>query len=268
MLKAEMGIFIITSICTLRCKKCITLTPYQKNQHHTSFKVIKKSIQEFFKVYDYIEHADLEGGETLLHPQLKEIIQEFYKYQSQFGELRILTNGTVVPDDDMLDFLGELKNLFVIVDDYGELSNNITSLLEEMEKRNIRYRVDRYTGDAQYCGGWVDMSDLSECINPSAKERQQVLANCRQGNYIPNGMKPCIHDGMLCLCMAQAALLPHIPMKKGEYVNLLDDTVSLEEKIKTASAFGKNPIETCAYCRGFDVVNGIRVPAAEQISAE
>lgn len=265
MLKAEMGLFVITSVCTLKCKKCVTFTPYKQNPHHQNKEMYFASIKGFFDIYDYIEHADLEGGETLLHPDIIEIIQEFLKYKKQYGELRLLTNGTVMPSETVWDVLQSIDAFFMIIDDYGNLSPKVQQIEDEAKRRGIHYRIDHYYGTDQYCGGWIDMSDLSQKINDSPELMIKALRNCRQGNYQPEKMKPCIYDGKLCLCTAQASLMPHIPLAEGEYIDLLDESVSIKQKKDIAKNFGKQPVSACAYCKGFDVTNGIRCQAAEQL---
>ena len=75
-LKTKIGVFWINTICTLNCKQCITLTPYHKNAENFSKERIFEDIDKFFKIYDWVDHFDVEGGETLLHPALPEIIKK------------------------------------------------------------------------------------------------------------------------------------------------------------------------------------------------
>ncbi len=260
-LTATMGVLMINTICTLKCKKCITQTPYHKNEQNYPFENLSKEIKTFFDIYHFVDHFDFEGGETLLHPQLSNLIEEALKYKDSFKTLNILTNGTMLPNEKTIEICKNQPILFII-DDYGVLSHKKEALMALLKEHDISFRVDNYHGDAQYYGGWIDFGDFSN-KNYTKEQLQVVFNKCRSGNC----GAPYIKNGKMLLCPVQASLKEAIPLQKNEYVDLCNDKISIEEKIQIAEKFGEAPIYACNYCLGFDV-NSERIPAAIQLTAE
>lgn len=56
-----------------------------------------------------------------------------------------------------------------------------------------------------------------------------------------------------------------LPENEMQLIDLLDDTISLEEKKQIASDFGKKPLWACQYCNGFDPESSQRYSAGIQI---
>lgn len=259
-LKASIGVFWINTICTLRCKRCITLTPYHKNPKNFLFEKISDDIDRFFEIYDWIDHFDIEGGESLLHSELHLIVDKAFQYKDHFKRLHILTNGTVLPTAAMLDsFRG--REIYFIIDDYGDLSVNKNELIEVLKANNIDFRVDKYYGTDQYYDGWVDFGDMQD-KKYNKDELLSVYRNCRQAQI----KAPYIKDGKIFTCSIQAAGIEHIPLLSREYIDLRDASISTEKRIQIALSFNQKPLKSCEFCKGFDAENGIRYPAAEQLS--
>lgn len=261
-LHTSIAVFWINTCCTLKCKNCITLTPYHQKPMNIPKEIIFRDIDNFFKIYEWADHFDIEGGESLLHPDLAEIIEKALEYRNCYKRIHILTNGTLLPSDKLLKLACD-NQIFFIVDDYGkELSVKKQELCELLEHWKVPYRVDTYCGEEQYCGGWIDFGDMSK-KNYSLEEEQKVFLNCRaaysRAFYVKNGA--------LYFCPVQGANISHIPLMEGEYVRLSDPDIPLDEKIKTASLFGTKPIAACSYCKGFDAEHGKRIKAAEQITS-
>lgn len=258
-LRTKMGVFWINTICTLRCQQCITLTPYHKRGEHFSKERIFADIDSFFEIYEWIDHFDVEGGETLLHPDLPEIVKKAFEYKDCFERFHILTNGTILPSKELLDVCKEVKDVFFIIDDYGpELSQRAEELKRILTENKIAFRVDVYHGEAQYYGGWVDFGD-KKYKNYTEEELQRVFCKCRSAKDTPY-----IKNGKMFLCPVQGAGIHYIELRENEYVDF-EKNNTIEERIEIASNFGKKPIVSCAYCKGFDSADGVRYPAAKQI---
>jgi len=262
-LKTSIGVFWINTVCTLKCKQCITLTPYHKNAVHFPKEQIFSDIDSFFEIYDWIEHFDVEGGETLLHPDLPEIIEKAFEYQEHFNRFHILTNGTVIPSPELLAVCKKVKRIFFIIDDYGsERSSRAEEIKKLLTENHIEFRVDVYHGNDQYYGGWVDFGNMKYKNYPEEK-LYNVFQNCRQAQ----AGAPYIKNGKMFLCSIQGAGIQHIVLNKEEYVDF-NDGKTLQEHIRIAAAFGEKPTTACQYCKGFDVKNAVRYKAAEQIEGK
>lgn len=260
-MRTSMGVLIINTICTLKCKKCITQTPFHKQGQNYPIENLINEMRLFFQIYDEVDHFDFEGGETLLHPNIVDLIGEALQYKKQYKTLNILTNGTILPSQEILE---ACKNqpVFFIIDNYGDLSRHKEELIELLTHHGINYRIDTYHGEDQYYGGWVDFGDFS-FKNYTPAQVEHVFENCRSGNC----GAPYIKNGKMYLCPVQASLKEEIQLIEGEYVDLTNDSMSIEDKKKAAERFGSHFINACNYCLGFNV-NSKRIPAAIQLTEE
>jgi hypothetical protein len=257
-LKVDIGVIIINNICTLRCKKCITLTPYQKRPVNFNIDDIKEDIDGFFEIFDGCNHFDIEGGETLLHPDISEIIIYALRYAERFKHIALLTNGTIIPAKKLLETCKD-KPVFFIIDDYGEkLSVKKNDVIKSLREYDINYRVDTYHSGSQYCGGWLDMGDFSY-KNYSDEQLMENFKNCRATQGIPY-----IKEGKIFPCTISAPGISHIPLIPGEYIDLRDKSQSITERKEIAKNFYKKPISHCKYCNAF-IVSSPRISAAEQL---
>jgi hypothetical protein len=257
MITADIGVLLVNNMCTLKCKKCITLTPYQKNPLNYKLDNLKKDIDGFFEIFDYCNHFDIEGGETLLNPDITEVVRHALKYKDRFKYIALLTNGTIAPKRELLEVCAGEK-IFFIIDDYGEdLSRKKAQVAELLREYQIDYRVDVYHGENQYYDGWIDFGDYS-LKNYTEDELVAKFKKCRTGKDLPY-----IKDGKIFPCTVQALGIRHIPLPRDEYIDMRDSSKTLAEKREMATGFFKKPVEHCKYCKGF-IVESPRLPAAEQ----
>lgn len=261
--------FRICTPCTLNCQLCSTCTPeYKKNRkpYYVSVEEYQRECREVFQIYDHVGCVAVSGGEPLLHPQLPELTAYTLKeFSSRFDCFRITTNGTLVPKDTFWDVVCSFSRGKVefVIDDYGTVSNNIANLVDKLKKYDIPYRIDRYDGDEQYCGGWVDFGPLNERRNYSAEYVKDLVQNCHFAQW------KCLDilKGKLFLC-PRASIgydLGYFDLEAGTYIDLFDSSKTLEEKQKIASELGTYPINACQYCNGFDPVISKRYPGGVQI---
>ena len=258
--------FYGTTKCTLKCKLCATGIPYIKTPVNLPKETLFLSMERAFQIWT-AEHVDFLGGEPLLHPQILEIMQELYKYNDNYGEMRIVTNGTIMPGGGLLDFAeyvnGSGVKLLFLLDNYGRLSGKLGEIKDELEKRKIPYRQDDYTGDSQRFNGWVDYGEYKD-TGRSDEEISRVYYECIFRNWgcieIWNGKAyPCAYTTAL-------EIVNGFKLKQDEYVDLFDDTIATAEKIRSAKALrGRSkPFSACRLCNGISP-NSPRFPAAEQL---
>jgi hypothetical protein len=237
------------------------MTPYHVDAVHFPKERISRDIDAFFTLFERIGHLDFEGGETLLHPEISDVVRYALKYKNRFDGIYILTNGTILPKRDLLE-LGQKENILFLIDDYGPaLSTRKEEMCGILDAFGIAYRIDTYWGDDQYYGGWLDMGD-AQYKGYSPDELAKVYDNCRSGGG--KIRTPYAKNGKLFVCEWQAAMMKHIPLVEGEYVDLTD-LAGMEHKFETIRYWQNHPVESCKYCNGFNV-NAERIPAAEQLT--
>ena len=255
----------ITSRCTLNCKLCQSGIPYYQDPHHTETAKILETFKRLFPLYDRGDHADLLGGEPLMHPDIDIIVAELLQYRQFIPEFRIVTNGTIIPSDSLCRSIQKVLDggarFLVVLDDYGSLSKNFDAAYEKFRSFEIPVRVDKYCGDKkdQLYGGWVKYGDYT----PNHKTSQEILTQWK-GCVCQDGIYHEIWEGCIYPCPYSYAIsaLGYNVMKQDEFVDLFDGSSVEEQKLKLRK-FNLAPNSACHYCYSFSR-NSPRYPAAEQ----
>jgi len=252
--------FLITEVCTLKCKLCSAGMPYYKNSKPVPYEQIIKDIDSIFEIYKYVEKVDISGGEPLTHPDVNKIFLHMLKYKNQIGSLRLITNGTLVPNKELIQIFSK-NNVEIILDDYGAVSVKKEEIINLAKENNLRLRVNVYSGDSQFCDGWVDLGDLNH-RNSTELEDEEKFNNC----FIGQHMCLTVKNGKLYQC-ARSILIEEFTQNGNDFEHIVDlsENISVEEKIKKAMKFGKERIKACSYCNGFDPQKSKRYSAAEQL---
>jgi len=255
----------LTYACNLRCKLCCTGSPYmQEYNKEFSYDVIIKSIDEYFKMFHHEGKFSFGGGEPQLRNDLPEIIEYTMQYKDKFDMLEVLTNGRIIFSDRLLEVLEKYKDkMFVMVDNYGEdLSLKAKELYDILKSKGITCELRKYYGEDSHCGGWVDLGDLSQ-KHFTEEETIEQFKKCAYGKRIGYA----IVAGIFSFCgrYTRTVLCGVVDKIPGEYVDLLDDSISVEEKRRQFLNLSKvSHLSACAYCNGYSE-DSERFEPAEQI---
>ena len=106
------------------------------------------------------------GGEPMLYKHTADLIEYIDKnYGHKIGTLRTVTNGTVVPKEEVLEKLSKC-NIEITVDDYREavprFNNRFDQLIEKLEEYNIKYYINKAESWIDLAPDTTDYSKLSE----------------------------------------------------------------------------------------------------------
>lgn len=255
----------ITTYCNLKCKHCLAFIPYYDKRFSMTIEEAKRILDIYFQVVDSVEHFTVTGGEPLLNKDCAQILEEVFRYKNQItGSVDFVTNGTMEIPDDIITILAENRDKTkVVLSNYGEnLSIKIGMIEATLKQRNIPYRISKFYGDNLYYDGWIDFSN-HDLKWKTIEERDENAQKCvhRVGKYFV------INNGELHCCSRSYWRIRQgiIPKIKGEYVPLLDDSISIEEKRQDLiEMFNKKSSTSCAYCVG--LCNGVpRVKPAQQL---
>lgn len=264
----QLSIQILTP-CTLNCRLCADFTPLyrERGEHYfDSVENFQREIDALFQVYDYIEDLTITGGEPLMHKQLPEMLSiTLRNYASHFKCCRIFSNGTILPSKELLNVIKNEThdNFEFVIDHYGEVSKKADETARILTDNQINCRINRYFGEDQYCGGWVDYGSPSIFRNYSRSKVEEIVKHCHNATW------KCLilFKGKVYLCV-QAAFgsdMGFFQLAPDEYIDLFDDCQPLEEKRNVASLLGKKATTACQYCNSFDIERSQRFPAGEQI---
>lgn len=257
----------ISTYCNLKCKHCLAFIPYYKNPRNMSYEEARKILGVYFQVVDSVEHFTVTGGEPLLNADAENILREVFKYLDQItGSVDFVTNGTMEIPNTILDLFEENKDKSkIVLSNYGDnLSTKIESVSTKLKQRNINYRVSEFSGKDKelYYGGWIDFTDHSLKWQTEI-ERDNNAQGCvhRAGKYFV------INDGEIHCCSRSFWRIKNgiIPKIEGEYVPLMDDSISIEEKRRILlEMYGKKSFTSCAHCVGLRN-DAPRITPAQQI---
>jgi hypothetical protein len=265
-LKIKRSSLLITYRCTLKCKLCASYSPYYDVPPHFSSDLIAKTLASYFSIVDHVKQFSISGGEPFLHNELPKIIKNLLCYQNQFDVLEVITNGTLMPKDELLAALNQSPKTCVMIDDYGDsLSKKAEMTHKILADNGIRNSVRCYYGANAHCGGWVDFGENFERRWSSGGEIAMVYNKCAYPAKLGfcfqisgNELHPCSRSRR---CMETGVL----SKDKTEYIDLLDDAIPIDDKKSFFLNFASRKfLRACAYCSGF-CEDSPRFAPAEQL---
>lgn len=246
----------VSEVCNLRCKYCNALMPcYEKPKSLKLDDVLRDIDAILYKRNLY--HINIEGGEPFLWKQLPNLIFELNKRPEIMQYIIPITNGTVMPSEELLEAL-KLNKVRVKISDYGNLSRK-KELIKILETNGIKYWVQLQK--------WYALESLSK--EPFDDETYiKVIDGCCKATGISNCYT---FDGKLYVCPEHANYhkLGIFPSREGEYVNLRsgnkeDIKTKLDQFINAKRRYKPLP-ELCRHCKGRGFIEE-EVPPAEQLA--
>ena len=179
-LSARRLTMIITLKCTLNCRLCCNSIPLYEKKEHASLDEILLDIDHIFTLFDTIKWFQFVGGEVFLHPELDKVLAHTLQYRKQFEQIVFMTNGTLLPNPEVMDIMKQNPLLFQVqISDYGVLSRKREELEKLLFKNGVNYTTKAYTGDIQHYGGWVDNTSYAY-RGKTEEQLEQQFNNCWQ----------------------------------------------------------------------------------------
>ncbi len=166
----------LTSRCTLNCEKCISYIPYFTRKRDIPLEQLKKDADILFSKVDYIYKLKLLGGEGLLYPYLIEYIDYLCeRYQDKIGIIRIGTNGTILPNQEILDMC--VRNHVILdVSDYSQAvpdKSRLNEIKTLCDKNHVAIEIKR-TGEQ-----WLDLGFPDKTLDKrNEKQIQEHFYGC------------------------------------------------------------------------------------------
>lgn len=242
----------ITDKCSLRCKDCSNMMQYYENPKNYSYKSLIDEINKLTNTFDYINQISLLGGETFMHKDIFKIIQ-YLCTKENIHNIRILTNGTICPNEKDIQQLDKTKVSFQI-SNYGIHSKNIDKLCNMLERNKISYRKFELYSWYKY-----------ECLpyqNLNVDQLEYMFSHCVAQDFCSFML-----HGKIFRCPRAANMynLEVIPNEKSDFIDLMSIESVDDIKIKLNKfLYDKKYINECQYCSGGDWVNLPDIPVAEQ----
>jgi len=263
-LNARRLAIVPTTNCTLHCRLCGDfLFSGGVNRRDIPFADVCHDIDACFGLFDRVEWLQFVGGEIFVYRDFAELLRFVQKYRSRFDRLVIETNATIMPNpEEKAAMLEYGKDLFVFISDYGDLSYKRDRLVAFMDDHQIENSLKKYHGEDQYFNGWIDNTNPRD-LNEPEDVLEVNSKNCPQ-NRIKNMH---VYDGKLHRCSNSCFMLEMglFPPKERDFIDLRDDSLSLEEKRRIISEFYDYARRSCRYCKQKYMAVLERHPAAQQI---
>ena len=250
----------ITSRCTLKCRHCNMFMPYYKEQVDYSVEDILTDLELIFRYVDYIVSYKLLGGEPLINHGLTDMIKQIgSRYGDRIGSIGVITNGTIIPDDELINISKkyDIKYDFSDYTDVVDYKKRFDKAVVAVSDAGLRYQVNR---SLRWC-------DFGFPVNNRMYSFDEVREHMLSCGPVFHGL----NDGKYYYCHVswsadKAGLLHNVP---DDYIDLraLENNGDAKELILMHSSgdIAKGFVKLCKVCGGCGNDNMQYVKAAEQM---
>ncbi len=183
---------IVTEECTLRCEKCSIMLPYFGEVRPYPLNKLKQEADILFDKVDFIGNFTLTGGEPLLNRELVSLIRYIgEKYRLKIGSFKIITNGTMIPSNDLLHAM-QRYDMAVEISDYTSGVPEIKGRVEQTKELFEKSGIKTYLLSAMQ---WVDFGFETVNHNYSVAQLQRFFDSChtRCRGYVDGKIRYCIN---------------------------------------------------------------------------
>lgn len=247
---------VLTTKCTMRCESCNNLMQYfTPNQQYTcTLEGILQSLNILLSKVDSVGLIRVIGGEPLLFKELPQIIR-FLDLQDKIRAFNIVTNGTMMFSNELLESLRNSHKVQVNISDYTR-SPNLTLPLRHKQIMNA---LESY--GISYSFAWSD--DSSFWFNPGKIYKRNRNKNDIIKNFRACRM-PCVSlmsgEGILCntpnntmiapigalfVCPIASSLsrLRGMDEFEGDFIDIANAT-----RDRILEFYGQDFYKVCDYC--------------------
>lgn len=244
--------FVVTSVCSLKCRDCISLMQYYETPKNSDIELYKAGFDRLLYCVNNIFDLRILGGEPFVNHDMYKII-EWYHDSDKIKMISVFTNGTIVPDENNMRQLKREK-VRVHISDYGFNRDKIMKVKAAFDKNNVRYYVQPYDF-------WQNSGNLLK-RNYTEEKKKYLFERCYERECFS------YFDGRLYHCprAAHGINIGAMPDIKDEYVDLMDNSIIDDEILKQLQfQRSRNYIDACDYCDGADS-RKLKIEPAIQIS--
>lgn len=252
----------ITMQCTFRCKSCNMFVPYYSEKMQYKLEELKQDYDILFSFVDYLFSIELLGGEPFLYKDLGEFIQYLYdRYHNKIGAIALITNGSIVPEKEVLDILKRC-GVVTYISDYSEsipYKEKINELIRTYKKEDLPYVV-------QSSMRWKDFGFPNAKAIYEAKSPREHMLTC---GPLFHGL----NDKKLYYChvawSAEKAGLYQLDESDYVDLNALDCTRIADKRKLVLHSMGEEMrnghVSLCQICGGCGDDNPVTIKAGEQL---
>lgn len=253
--------FLPSTACNLNCRNCLNFNPFAKKFYMRQWEDLKKDVDLFFLCVDRIMLFHISGGEPLIYEHTADLVEYIDRnYGDRIDTLRTVTNGTIVPKDDVLEKLSQCK-IEITVDDYREavpqFKEQFEQLIEKLDEYHIKYYINK-------ADNWIDLApERTDYSGWTEEQLEKHRESCSQSWQE-------LRDGKLYSCNYAAYATVAGIAGEQDLEEVYDLSKFTKEKKKELVEFRlgyttKGYTSFCKKCRGFTPENSEKREPAEQM---
>lgn len=236
----------VTERCNLKCKYCAALVQYFERPKHIPLESLIGDVDLLMSKVDFVRDIHIIGGEPFVSPHLAGYLRYLTNYRANIGSLYLITNGTLVPKQDVIDALRE-ADVLVRISDYGDASTRKNEVVSELAEHGVVAQITNYA--------WTYENQLTY---DDGDENTDKFCACFAKKF-----NNCVTDGKFYYCdfLANAEKLKLVPFDESNHLKLDGaDYRTICDYLENSDA-----PKGCKYCGGHDHIR--EIPAAEQTAA-
>ncbi len=249
----------LSEVCTLCCLHCNHSLPFLADPVHFTFEEFKRDVDLFFQYVDFVYYMDLVGGEPFANPDFYEIARYTLEtYGSRMYGMRFVSNGTILPDEKMLELMKTHK-VMVSYTDYTASVPQIKARTEEFKALLTKYEIE-FSIDAMPI--WKDYG-IGRAENKFSNEQEKM-------DWFDNCQTPCryMRDGKLYFCTSdrlaqRAGITPEDPSSYLDFTTLTPEDRMLVLEFEYGFSDRGYPL-LCTKCNRQFSINSKTVAKATQ----
>lgn len=253
----------LTHKCNLSCKLCLEQVPYFHDNFHADFELMKAQIDSFFNIVTYVKKIELAGGEIFLMKDLPLFLDYLMKYKDRFDTIKLLTNGTLLPSQELLNSYKQFGDKAdILINNYGEhLSVKYREVEIAFRNVGVKTIIRHQNKEHLHCDGWIDIGDFS--TEKTDEDAKKLFNECA----IPQKQGYCfrILNGILdpCQPVTQIISLKGYKDTPNEYIDLFDGSSKQEQIDKFLKILHMDMFTACKYCNGMTEHSKRFIPAEQ-----
>ncbi len=185
------------TLCSLHCKHCSALMPYQKKRRNYSFLEMKQNVDLIFQWVDYMHILSFSGGDAMLNPELYEIIDytgKMYKGK-KVQDFELYTNAIIMPSEEML-YIWKKYNVIIRFTDYTKHvpgKQKIDNMIDILKRNHLKYDFVKFEK-------WLDMGYPQN--SNGLENDEDLIAHCKECSPV---ISTCLNEQKIFYCSPSCA---------------------------------------------------------------
>lgn len=243
--------------CTLKCRDCLHMIPYVRPEIYDIANLIR-DCKRLFRICK-VDYISILGGEPFINRKLYLLI-DFISSCPQIRDGKLITNGTILPDERLIRSLVKLHGkLDVRIDSYPGSEEKALHFYQIMQENGIRSTLLRHEVFEEMRWKWV-----------GGVKQKQLEPHTSQAIYTHCALKGCytLANGEFTVCPRGITTesVFRLPKNPWEHVKIRTLPCNVFGRAKFAVGMDQRIYKDyCRYCLGVSRLNPFSVDPGIQL---